>query len=305
MSRRAASRRARSAVCLGWQTSSTATCGPLCRDRRPRGACRVPVLRPRGRPCTRLGPCRGCASSPRRPRSTRPLARGHAVALRLSPDDVLLIDPTRPSSRGRRPDAIVIPDTASPPGAGRPGREPLLPTHRAWPLPARRPALAAGRARRLPGKPLCGGRRASSARRPAPCAPGEGLQERLAGAAVNEFVEPLLDLPWQPSRSARYDVVIIGGGGHGLATAYYLAAPPRHHRRRGARGGYIGSGNSGRTRPSSAPTTGSPSRSVLPAQPRAVRAARGGDRPLDHAHEQGPALAGPLESRARRSSARA
>ena len=62
---------------------------------------------------------------------------------------------------------------------------------------------------------------------------------------MNEFVERILDLPWQePKRS--YEVVIIGGGGHGLATAYYLAT--RHGLTDVAvvEADYIGSGNTGR-----------------------------------------------------------
>ena len=65
---------------------------------------------------------------------------------------------------------------------------------------------------------------------------------------MNEFVETLLDLPWQADHAPRrhYDVVIIGAGGHGLATAYYLAT--RHGITDVAvfDAGYIGSGNTGR-----------------------------------------------------------
>ena len=64
---------------------------------------------------------------------------------------------------------------------------------------------------------------------------------------MNEFVETLLDLPWQVGEpKSSYDVVIIGAGGHGLATAYYLAT------RHGITdvcvldSNFIGSGNSGR-----------------------------------------------------------
>ncbi len=65
---------------------------------------------------------------------------------------------------------------------------------------------------------------------------------------MNEFVETLLDLPWQADHApkAAYDVVIIGGGGHGLATAYYLAT--RHGITNVAvlDASYIGAGNTGR-----------------------------------------------------------
>ena len=65
---------------------------------------------------------------------------------------------------------------------------------------------------------------------------------------MNEFVETLLDLPWQTDHAPRtsYDVVIIGGGGHGLAIAYYLAT--RHGITNVAvlDASYIGSGNTGR-----------------------------------------------------------
>jgi sarcosine oxidase subunit beta len=65
---------------------------------------------------------------------------------------------------------------------------------------------------------------------------------------VNEFVETLLDLPWQVDHAPRtsYDVVIIGAGGHGLSTAYHLAT--RHGISNVAvfDSGYIGSGNTGR-----------------------------------------------------------
>jgi sarcosine oxidase subunit beta len=65
---------------------------------------------------------------------------------------------------------------------------------------------------------------------------------------VNEFVESLLDLPWQSDAAPRrrYDVVIIGAGGHGLSTAYHLAV--RHGITNVAvlDANYIGSGNTGR-----------------------------------------------------------
>ncbi len=65
---------------------------------------------------------------------------------------------------------------------------------------------------------------------------------------MNEFVETLLDLPWQREFAPRpqYDVVIIGGGGHGLSTAYYLAS--RHGITNVAvlESNYIGGGNTGR-----------------------------------------------------------
>ena len=41
---------------------------------------------------------------------------------------------------------------------------------------------------------------------------------------MNEFVETLLDLPWQAGDpKPAYDVVIIGGGHNGLVCAFYLA----------------------------------------------------------------------------------
>ena len=64
---------------------------------------------------------------------------------------------------------------------------------------------------------------------------------------MNEFVETLLDLPWQTcDPKPAYDVVIIGAGGHGLSTAYHLAT--RHGITNACvlDAGYIGSGNSGR-----------------------------------------------------------
>ena len=64
---------------------------------------------------------------------------------------------------------------------------------------------------------------------------------------MNEFVETLLDLPWQSGDPKRaYDVVIIGGGGHGLSTAYYLATRHGITNVCVLEGNYIGSGNSGR-----------------------------------------------------------
>jgi sarcosine oxidase subunit beta len=65
---------------------------------------------------------------------------------------------------------------------------------------------------------------------------------------MNEFIESLLDLPWQIDAAPRrhYDVVIIGAGGHGLSTAYHLAV--RHGITNVAvlDASYIGSGNTGR-----------------------------------------------------------
>jgi sarcosine oxidase subunit beta len=64
---------------------------------------------------------------------------------------------------------------------------------------------------------------------------------------VNEFVETLLDLPWQiGDPKPAYDVVIIGGGGHGLSTAYYLASRHGITNVCVLEANYIGSGNSGR-----------------------------------------------------------
>jgi len=64
---------------------------------------------------------------------------------------------------------------------------------------------------------------------------------------MNEFVETLLDLPWQTGDpKPAYDVVIIGGGGHGLATAYYLATRHGITNVCVLDANYIGSGNSGR-----------------------------------------------------------
>lgn len=64
---------------------------------------------------------------------------------------------------------------------------------------------------------------------------------------MNEFVETLLDLPWQTGDpKPAYDVVIIGGGGHGLSTAYYLATRHGITNVCVLESNYIGSGNSGR-----------------------------------------------------------
>jgi sarcosine oxidase subunit beta len=64
---------------------------------------------------------------------------------------------------------------------------------------------------------------------------------------MNEFVETLLDLPWQVGDpKPAYDVVIIGGGGHGLATAYYLATRHGITNVCVLDASFIGSGNSGR-----------------------------------------------------------
>ena len=64
---------------------------------------------------------------------------------------------------------------------------------------------------------------------------------------MNEFVETLLDLPWQTGEpKSSYDVVIIGAGGHGLATAYYLATRHGITNVCVLDSSFIGSGNSGR-----------------------------------------------------------
>jgi sarcosine oxidase subunit beta len=64
---------------------------------------------------------------------------------------------------------------------------------------------------------------------------------------MNEFVETLLDLPWQTGEPrSSYDVVIIGAGGHGLATAYYLATRHGITNVCVLDSSFIGSGNSGR-----------------------------------------------------------
>ena len=64
---------------------------------------------------------------------------------------------------------------------------------------------------------------------------------------MNEFVETLLELPWQlDDPRPAYDVVIIGAGGHGLATAYYLATRHGITNVCVLDSGYIGGGNSGR-----------------------------------------------------------
>jgi len=64
---------------------------------------------------------------------------------------------------------------------------------------------------------------------------------------MNEFVETLLDLPWQVGDpKPAYDVVIIGAGGHGLSTAYYLATRHGITNVCVLDSNFIGSGNSGR-----------------------------------------------------------
>lgn len=64
---------------------------------------------------------------------------------------------------------------------------------------------------------------------------------------MNEFVETLLDLPWQVGEpKSSYDVVIIGAGGHGLATAYYLATRHGITNVCVLDSAFIGAGNSGR-----------------------------------------------------------
>jgi sarcosine oxidase subunit beta len=64
---------------------------------------------------------------------------------------------------------------------------------------------------------------------------------------MNEFVETLLDLPWQVGDpKPAYDVVIIGAGGHGLATAYYLATRHGITNVCVLDSNFIGAGNSGR-----------------------------------------------------------
>ena len=57
-----------------------------------------------------------------------------------------------------------------------------------------------------------------------------------------------------PEPLEAYDVVIIGGGGHGLATAYYLAKEHGITNIAVLEKGWIGGGNTGRTRPSFVPT---------------------------------------------------
>ncbi|MFZ4720175.1 MAG: FAD-dependent oxidoreductase [Ilumatobacteraceae bacterium] len=64
---------------------------------------------------------------------------------------------------------------------------------------------------------------------------------------MNEFVETLLDLPWQVGEpKSSYDVVIIGAGGHGLSTAYHLATRHGITNVCVLDSSFIGSGNSGR-----------------------------------------------------------
>ena len=64
----------------------------------------------------------------------------------------------------------------------------------------------------------------------------------------------------EPEPKPEYDAVIVGAG-HGLATAYYLAKEHGLRNIAVLEKGYLGSGNIGGTRPSSAPTTCSPATS--------------------------------------------
>ena len=61
-----------------------------------------------------------------------------------------------------------------------------------------------------------------------------------------------------PDPKPHYEVIVVGAGGHGLATAYYLA---KNHGIRNVavlEKGWLGGGNTGRIRRSSARTTCSP-----------------------------------------------
>ena len=135
-----------------------------------------------------------------------------------------------------------------------------------WPLPAARPALAQGIARRDPGQAVARGGRWRARRRPGGLCGRAGGPARLApmSASVGRtsaYVDSLPVLRWGAPTPA-YDVVIVGGGGHGLATAYYLATRHGITERRRPRGGLhrVGQHRAG-TRRSSGRTTASPRRS--------------------------------------------